>query len=165
MKKNFSATVNEGFEFDLSEEEKIPFSRVDKDGIHALTNGNSITGHLIESDFLNREYSFRINGTRYDVRIKNELQLLIGKLGLAAGAVSVSNELKAPIPGLITEVLAAEGATVKKGDGLLILEAMKMENKLLATQDAVIKKIAIKKGDTVDKGMMLIEFEDNEEHS
>lgn len=165
MKKSFSASVNGEFDLALSEEDAIPFRKLKDDLIHGWSGNESVNAHLIDSDFLNREYSFRINGTRYDISIKNELQLLIDELGLTTAATSVSNELKAPIPGLIVDVIVAPGAVVKAGDGLLVLEAMKMENKLLAAQDGVVKSVSVKKGDTVDKGTILIEFENDEKHT
>jgi biotin carboxyl carrier protein len=69
------------------------------------------------------------------------------------------NDLKAPMPGLVLKVLVAEGAEVKKGDTLLVLEAMKMENNIKATHDVNIKQILIKPGDKVEKNQTLIAFQ------
>jgi biotin carboxyl carrier protein len=63
------------------------------------------------------------------------------------------------MPGLILEINVVVGQTVKENDPLLILEAMKMENSFLSPRDGVIKSIAVIKGDAVDKGQLLIEFE------
>ena len=63
------------------------------------------------------------------------------------------------MPGLILEISVVVGQTVKENDPLLILEAMKMENSFLSPRDGVIKSIAAIKGDAVDKGQLLIEFE------
>lgn len=162
MKKSFSASVNDQFQFHLSEEEKISFQKAEGNRIRGFDGRDAVDCNLIESDFASKKYSFRIHATHYEVSLKNELQLLIDELGLAVAVSSVSNELKAPIPGLITDILVEPGASVKEGEGLLILEAMKMENKLTSDHDGVIKSIAVKKGDTVEKGMILIEFENNE---
>jgi len=64
----------------------------------------------------------------------------------------------APMPGKVLRVLVREGDRVKVGQGLLVLEAMKMENEIPAPKDGVIKKILIKEGDTVDTGQPLIEI-------
>jgi biotin carboxyl carrier protein len=69
------------------------------------------------------------------------------------------NDLKAPMPGLILQIAVNEGDIVKKGDTLLILEAMKMENVLKAQGDGIIKKIAVNKGDRVEKNHLLIKFQ------
>ncbi len=64
----------------------------------------------------------------------------------------------APMPGKILRVLVKEGEQVKTGQGLLILEAMKMENEIPAPKDGVVKKILVKEGDTVNTGDPLIEM-------
>ena len=69
------------------------------------------------------------------------------------------NDLKAPMPGLVLEILVCEGDKINKGDTLVVLEAMKMENALKAVADATVKKISIKKGNTVEKNQVLVHLE------
>jgi biotin carboxyl carrier protein len=63
------------------------------------------------------------------------------------------------MPGLILEINIKEGQEVKENDALLILEAMKMENVINSPRDGIIKTIAVNKGETVDKNVLLIAFE------
>jgi biotin carboxyl carrier protein len=63
------------------------------------------------------------------------------------------------IPGTVLDILVKEGQEVKKGDDLMILDAMKMQNKLKSFGDGKIKKIVVKKGDKVSKGTLLLELE------
>ena len=70
----------------------------------------------------------------------------------AAGAVTV----KAPMPGNILDVKVKAGDSVKAGDTLLILEAMKMENEISAPQDGTIASVNVRKGDVVNSGDLLI---------
>jgi len=63
------------------------------------------------------------------------------------------------IPGTVLSILIKEGQEIKKGDDLLILDAMKMQNKLKCKMDGKVKTIAVKKGDKVSKGTVLIELE------
>ena len=67
-------------------------------------------------------------------------------------------DLKAPMPGLVVEVSVSEGQEIKKGDKLVVLEAMKMENILKSPADGVVKKVNVKKGNTVEKNEVLILF-------
>ena len=62
------------------------------------------------------------------------------------------------MPGLVVDIPVSEGQAVKKGETLLILEAMKMENALKATADVTIGRIAVKKGMAVEKNEMLIQL-------
>jgi biotin carboxyl carrier protein len=62
------------------------------------------------------------------------------------------------IPGTVLDILVKEGQKVKSGDELMILEAMKMQNKLKSRVEAIIKKIMVNKGDKVAKGTVLIEL-------
>jgi biotin carboxyl carrier protein len=68
------------------------------------------------------------------------------------------NELKAPMPGLVLRVTANEGEAVKKGDTLLVLEAMKMENSIKSPGDGMVAKIMVKPGQAVEKNQLLVVF-------
>jgi biotin carboxyl carrier protein len=68
------------------------------------------------------------------------------------------NTVKAPMPGLIIDLRVKAGDTVKEGDPLLVLEAMKMENIIKAHGDGTVKQVKIKKGDSVEKNQVLIDF-------
>jgi biotin carboxyl carrier protein len=68
------------------------------------------------------------------------------------------NTIKAPMPGLIIDLKVQAGSTVKAGDPLLILEAMKMENIIKSSGEGIVKSVKVKKGDSVEKGEVLIEF-------
>ncbi|RKY56858.1 MAG: acetyl-CoA carboxylase biotin carboxyl carrier protein subunit [Candidatus Neomarinimicrobiota bacterium] len=73
---------------------------------------------------------------------------------------AAANVIKAPIPGLITEVLVKQGDIIKGGDVVAKMEAMKMENNILASSDGKIKYVGIKVGDSVLEGDVLIDLED-----
>ena len=68
------------------------------------------------------------------------------------------SNVKAPMPGLVLDILVETEQAVSKGDALLILEAMKMENVLKAEGDGVVKSIEVTKGTAVDKGQIIIEM-------
>jgi biotin carboxyl carrier protein len=63
------------------------------------------------------------------------------------------------IPGTVLDIMIEEGQAVKKGEELMILDAMKMKNKLKSNMDGIVKSIAVKKGDKVSKGTVLLELE------
>ena len=69
-----------------------------------------------------------------------------------------ANVVKAPMPGLVLRIIAKEGDTVKKGDGILVLEAMKMENVIKADGDGTIKRICVSEKQAVEKNTLLVEL-------
>ncbi|MEA3496043.1 MAG: biotin/lipoyl-containing protein [Bacteroidota bacterium] len=135
----------------------------------------TIRGHEYEVDILNCEGNvaeIEVNGTKYEVEVNKEMQktttptLVRPKIPLPKGANEIkksTNEkvfkVEAPLPGNIIKVIAKEGDTVKKGDKLLIMEAMKMENDVKSEKDATVKTIKVNNGDTVLQGDILIELE------
>jgi biotin carboxyl carrier protein len=72
-----------------------------------------------------------------------------------AAPVAGGQQIKCPMPGTILDIRAAEGASVKKGDILIILEAMKMENEILSPADGVVAQIAVQRGASVNSGDLL----------
>ena len=77
---------------------------------------------------------------------------------MSSGSAVKVNEIKAPMPGLVVKVLVEPQHEVKKGDPVLILEAMKMENIIKSPCDGVIKSINTSKGSAVEKNHTLISF-------
>ena len=130
-----------------------------RDGVYHLLKDNvsynlEVVKHIPEE----KKLVVKINNTAYQLDIKDKYDDLLHSLGLDALASKKVNDIKAPMPGMVLNVLVTEGQEVKKGDGLIVLEAMKMENILKSPTDGVIKKIAITKGVAVEKNQLLIQF-------
>ena len=161
MKESYSVSVDENYEFQLvkKDTENIDQTELSGQKVHLLHNNKSFEIELLENDFINRNYSVKVNGNIYRVNVGTPLDALIKEMGLSLGNDSFEDEIHAPMPGIILEVNVAEGDEVKKGDSLCVLEAMKMENTLTASRDGIVKTVNIAKGDTVDKGKLLIELE------
>ena len=102
--------------------------------------------------------TLRINGKKTVVTTKDKMALLLESMGLDNVASTKLNEVKAPMPGLVLRVLVQDGETVKKGDSLLVLEAMKMENVIKSPGDGVVGKIRAVIGEPVEKNQVLISF-------
>ena len=126
---------------------------------HILQNGITYKAKLLNADYNNKTLSLEINGNKYDLNIADQYDLLVKKMGLSTGGTQKIKNVKAPMPGLILDILIEPGQSITKGDQLLILEAMKMENVLKAEGDGVVKSVEVKKSAAVDKGQVLIEME------
>ncbi len=124
-----------------------------------IVNGESHTAELDKIDESSKTVWLKINGKLLEIAGKDRYDLLLEKMGMRGAASKKINDLKAPMPGLIVSVLVKEGDTVKKGDKLVILEAMKMENVLKAAGDAVVKAVKVQAKENVDKNHVLISFE------
>lgn len=163
MEEKYNAIVNDNFEFSLNSKDLETLDVIsDNNKSNIVYNNKSVEVETLDADFNKRTYTVSINGNRHQVKIENQLDALISKMGLSLGNASVEDEINAPMPGLILEVNVSEGDSIKKGDFLCVLEAMKMENTLTAPRDGIIKSVNIAKGETVDKGKLLIELEQND---
>ncbi len=127
--------------------------------ISVLLDGKSYTATVEKVDTKAKELVLKIDGQPYTVAIKEPIDQLLSSMGLDLKAMQKIEPVKAPMPGLVLRVLVEPGQQINKGDGLLILEAMKMENVLKATGPATVKAIKINERTAVEKGTVLIELE------
>lgn len=162
MKKEpFKVSVNGHYEFDLQPDEARGLDIIPngEETFHLLHNGHSYHIEVLESDYSSRGCTLRIEGVEYKVKIADYYERLVHQLGLTLGGAHKVNNVKAPMPGLVISILVEAGQSVQKGDPLLILEAMKMENIIKAAGDGVVKAVLTHKGQAVEKGHVLLEFE------
>jgi len=138
---------------------KLDILQLSIDEYHILSDNKSFQSRIIDINVDSKLVIVEINGRSHKVHVQNELDLSILKMGFKMSNDSVANDIIAPMPGLILDVLVEEGQTVEKGQALMVLEAMKMENVLKAEKVGVISKINVKKGTAVDKKAVLIEME------
>jgi len=121
-----------------------------------LVNGRSyevqVYGH-------GENYEVVLNQRRYGVNVESERARLLKSLASAGQKCEQAEEIRAAMPGLVVGVEVKEGDRVRAGDGLIIVEAMKMENELRAHRPGVIKRVFVQQGTTVDQGQTLVLIE------
>jgi acetyl/propionyl-CoA carboxylase alpha subunit len=125
---------------------------------HVVHNNQSVVAEVVDADYTAKTFQLKLNGQLVELQVKDRFDLLLSKLGMSAASASKVNELKAPMPGLIVAVRVEPGQAVQKGDALLVLEAMKMENILKAPADGTVGAIKVGLRDNVTKGQVLIQF-------
>jgi biotin carboxyl carrier protein len=103
-------------------------------------------------------FLIKVDGIKYQMNAKDKYDELLHSLGMDNLASKKVSDLKAPMPGLVLEISVEVGQVVVKGDTLLILEAMKMENVIKSPTDGVIKSIAINTAETVEKNQLILNF-------
>lgn len=161
MSSTYKVNVNDSFQFDFDREQvsQLDAVSIEANKFHILHENTPFKAEIISADFNQKNYTVKVNNNSYTVAISDALDILIKKMGFEVGTAKHVNSIKAPMPGLILEISISIGQVVKENDSLLILEAMKMENSFLSPRDGIIKSISVNKGDSVDKGQLLIEFE------
>lgn len=160
MEKKFNIKVN-SFRFSIPQEEinALDLQALSTTNYHVLKDAQSREVEILHEDFLEKTYEILVNSNLYQVKISNQLDTLIKKMGLLVGTEKKMNMILAPMPGIILDVHVKEDDSVKEGDYLVVLEAMKMENTLTAPHDGIVKAVNIKAGETVNKNQLLIEME------
>ena len=133
-------------------------------------NGNKY--EVVVGDITDNIATLTVNGEEYTVEMEKqaepEKKKPVVKAATAAAsddapankaAVNKANAIKAPLPGVITDILVAEGDEVKAGDTVIVLEAMKMANNLTAEKDGKVTAICVKIGENVmeDDALVVIE--------
>jgi len=133
--------------------------------IHLLTSSGGSYDAVIEwaggEDRLNGEVAVGLKGQVYHFDVIDERKLKM-RQAVGGGSEATAGNLNAAMPGKVVRVLVGPGDVVEAGQGLLVLEAMKMENELSATGAGTVRSIHVAEGDNVDKGTLLIEIEASE---
>ncbi|HUR12633.1 MAG TPA: acetyl-CoA carboxylase biotin carboxyl carrier protein subunit [Flavitalea sp.] len=158
--KSYNVKTN-GFSFYFTKEEidKADLVDVSPLSLHLIKDHRCINARLLEANASAKRLTIEIEGETFDVEIKDELDQLLEKMGFGKAISKQVKEIKAPMPGLVLEIAVTNGQSVREGDKLLILEAMKMENTIIMETSAIIKKVSVSAGQAVEKGQVLLELE------
>lgn len=132
---------------------------LDKNEWHVLLHQRSYRIWVHEVDQEKKEIILSVNGKKTRVHIRSHMERLLKELGMDNALEQKVDSIKAPMPGLIQSIKVSQGAEVAKGDPVLILEAMKMENVIKSPGDGIIASIHVTEGASVEKNELLIRFE------
>ena len=132
---------------------------VDGTPMRMLTIGDSIYRVLVQRGAKRGDYTLWVDGIRHDVEALDERTRAIRELAAASRGPAGPAPLVAPMPGMIVRVNVAPGDSVHAGQGLIVMEAMKMENELRASGAGTVKHVAVAPGTAVEKGALLLEME------
>lgn len=160
--------VNDHYNFEIAQERKVLMvdgAELHVDAVqlserhtHMIYQNKSFNVELVSEDKLLKTSLIKVNGALYSIAIEDQYDLLLKQLGLDSIKGNKIQEIKAPMPGLVLNVMVQEGQEVSKGDNLLVLEAMKMENIIKSPSSGLVKKVLVSKGTKVEKNEILIQF-------
>ncbi|MBI3162301.1 MAG: biotin/lipoyl-binding protein [Chloroflexi bacterium] len=161
--KYITTIDNQEFEIEVVDERSIrigdrllevDFESVSGQPVFSLIlDGHSYESYVYQSE---EDWDVLLRGRQYQVRVEDEREK---RLRAAAGGGAVERgefHLKAPMPGLVVSVLVEEGQEIQKGQVMLILESMKMQNELKAPRDGVMGRVRVKAGESVEQKQTLL---------
>jgi len=122
--------------------------------LHLLLGKDSWTVACQQLDA--RRWALGAVGERVEVEVQDDRSKQIEALTGQGRKVAAGGVVKAPMPGLVVRVEVTPGEVVEVGKGLVVVEAMKMENELRATHQGVVEQVHVKAGDRVEKGAALV---------
>jgi biotin carboxyl carrier protein len=127
--------------------------------IQLVAIGNEVHRVFVRRGEHRGQFELQIDGFRLKVEALDERARAVRELSGASRKVSGPAHLRAPMPGLIVRVNVNEGDQVRVGQGLVVMEAMKMENELRAAAAGIVRKVLVSAGSAVEKGALLLELE------
>ena len=132
----------------------VDFEAVSGQPVYSLiVDGKSHEAYVRENE---DEWQVLLRGRLYPAKVEDEREKRLR--AAAGGGVAESGEyhLKAPMPGLVVAIPVEEGQEIKKGQVLLILESMKMQNELKSPRDGIVSRIKVKAGESVEQKQALL---------
>jgi len=133
---------------------EVDFESVSGQPVYSLiVDGKSHEAYAAQTD---DNWQVLLRGRLYPITVEDEREKRLRTA--AGGGVAETGEfhLKAPMPGLVVTIPVSEGQEVKKGQVLLILESMKMQNELKTPRDGIVQRISVQQGQTVEQNKLLV---------
>lgn len=116
------------------------------------------TFYLYDISVKETEVSYTLDGTRHTLPYKDEMAILMVKMGFKSSKATSHGLIKSPMPGKILSIRKQPGDTVTSGETVIVLEAMKMENELKAHIDGTVQSVHVSVGQSVEKNTLLLEI-------
>jgi biotin carboxyl carrier protein len=133
---------------------RVDFQSLADQPVYSLLLGNeSYEAYVGESE---SGLQVLLRGQLYEVEVEDERQRRLRQASEVTGGPAGEFHLKAPMPGLIVAVPVSEGESVSRGQNLVILESMKMQNELRAPRDGVVQRVRARPGERVEQHQVLV---------
>lgn len=126
--------------------------------VHLIVENKSLEAELISIEKESKTIQIRLGNKTSTLQLKDRFDVLLEQMGMSSNSSQMLKEIKAPMPGLILDLKVKPGDEVKKGEVVLILEAMKMENIIKSPGDGVVKVVKVSLHQSVEKNQVLIQF-------
>jgi pyruvate carboxylase subunit B len=134
-------------------------SEIEASPVRMVKIGTRVFRVITEKKTGRGRYALWVDGYRFDVEALDERTRAIRDLSAANAGPTGPAPVLAPMPGLIVRVNVNVGDVVEAGQGVIVMEAMKMENELRATSSGTVKRVEVTPGTAVEKGALLVALE------
>ncbi|PLX23166.1 MAG: hypothetical protein C0600_15380 [Ignavibacteria bacterium] len=128
------------------------------DGVMYRFNRKSYATYAVPTSDDEPQYHVTVNGKGMSVELEDEKTALMKSFQIGKATQLQSATVRSPMPGKITRIMVTEGELIEAGQGVIILEAMKMENEIKAPSAGIVKAIRVKEADAVEKNTVLIDI-------
>ena len=134
----------------------VDLKRIGHSSVYSLfLDGKS---YDIWASLKNGSIQIGIEGQSYLAKVEDERQRLLKQLTRSEAKAEGIVPINAPMPGLVVRISVDKGISVEKGQGVMVIEAMKMENEIKAPVSGIVKSIGVKQGEAIDKNALLLEI-------
>jgi biotin carboxyl carrier protein len=149
----------DGVGYEAQSTEHAELSDIEGSPVRMVKIGTHVYRVVVQKRQGRGRYTLWVNGYRFDAEALDERTRAIRDLSAASAGPSGPAPILAPMPGLIVRVNVKAGDKVEAGQGVVVMEAMKMENELRATAAGIVRSVEVSPGTAVEKGALLIALE------
>lgn len=169
MQDNIFVDETNGYKFESIGEQlflngeimQLDIEKIDDETFHVIFKQRTYLVEVVSKNKEGKTIELNINGRPHQVKMVDAFDYLLSSMGMGQSNKNGVSVLKAPMPGMVLDILVQVGDAVAKGSNLLVLEAMKMENIIKSPAEVVIKTVEIQKGASVEKNQVLLTFEES----
>lgn len=145
--------------FEGTEAQHAELTEVEGSPVRMVKLGNNVYRVVVQKREGKGRYALWVDGYRFEVEALDERTRAIRDISAANAAPSGPAPILAPMPGLIIRINVNPGDSIEAGQGVVVMEAMKMENELRATTSGTVKSVKVTPGTAVERGALLVELE------
>jgi pyruvate carboxylase subunit B len=149
----------DGVRYEDATSRQAELSEIDGSPVRMLKIGTMVYRVVVQRRQGRGRYTLWVDGYRFEAEALDERTRAIRDLSAASAGPVGPAPVRAPMPGLIVRVNVKVGDTVQAGQGIVVMEAMKMENELRATAAGVVRSVEVTPGTAVEKGALLVALE------
>ena len=149
----------EGVRFESEEAVRAELAEIEGSPVRMVKLGSHVYRVVVQKRPGKGRYTLWVDGYRFETEALDERTRAIRDISAANAAPSGPAPILAPMPGLVIRINVSPGDQIEAGHGVVVMEAMKMENELRATTSGTVKTIKVAPGTAVERGALLVELE------